>query len=126
MGNGNRQYREGNPGVVDNDVGRMRDLASRIAPHIAAILSLLQTPAPREDDLVPLAEATRVASTSLRVLREAIRANDIPAYGRQRDRSVRRGDLLRWVESRRVVHSAIEDDDLERRMRRLARASGGG
>lgn len=72
--------------------------------------------------LVPLAEAARAAGTSVRVVRDAIRAGDLAAYGRQRDRSVRRGELERWVESRRSKPVAGADDiDIERRVLRLAR-----
>ena len=43
--------------------------------------------------LMPIAEAAVHAGTSERTLREAIRAGTLPAYGRQRDRAIRRGDL---------------------------------
>lgn len=111
--------------------GNLADLAARIAPHLAAILAEL-VPQPRSgSDLLTLVEAARVAGLpcrrdgqpSTRVLRDAIRAGDLPAFGRQRDRTVRRDDLERWVESRRVVHEAIDDRDIERRMRRLASAN---
>jgi hypothetical protein len=72
--------------------------------------------------LVPLRDAARVAASSARVLREAIRAGDLVAYGGQRDRAVRRRDLDAWIESRRVPAAAGPDDaDMERRMRRLAK-----
>jgi hypothetical protein len=73
--------------------------------------------------LVPLPEAARVAGTSKRVVRDAIRAGELPAFGRQRDRSVRRSDLQRWIESRRVrVTEGPDDLDIERRVARIARA----
>jgi hypothetical protein len=72
--------------------------------------------------LLPLADAARVAGTSMRVLRDAIRRGELPAYGRQRDRGVTRADLTRWIESRRVrpVSGPI-DADMERRVTRLSR-----
>ena len=73
--------------------------------------------------LIPLPEAARAAGTSKRVVRDAIRAGELPAFGRQRDRSVRRSDLQRWVESRRVrVIEGPDDLDIERRVAQIARA----
>lgn len=75
------------------------------------------------DPLLPLGEAARVAACrSVRQLREAIAAGDLVAYGGERDRAIRRSDLDRWIESRRVVHAPIEDDDVERRMKRIAKS----
>ena len=75
--------------------------------------------------LMPIAEAAVHAGTSERTLREAIRAGTLPAYGRQRDRAIRRGNLDGWIESRRVRPLAGADDaDIARRMRRLQRQRG--
>ena len=75
--------------------------------------------------LVPLVDAARLAGTSVRVMRDALRAGDLAAYGRQRDRSVRRADLERWIESRRAKPAAGPDDvDIERRVLRLAKRAG--
>jgi hypothetical protein len=73
--------------------------------------------------LVPLRDAARLAATTIRILRDAVRAGELVAYGRERDRAVRRGDLDAWIESRRVP-TAIgpADADIDRRMRRLAQA----
>jgi hypothetical protein len=72
---------------------------------------------------VPVREAARAAGTSARVIRDAIRRRDLPAFGRQRDRVIRRADLDRWIESRRVaVVEGPDDPDIERRMARIARA----
>jgi hypothetical protein len=106
------------------DVRYPDDLAAKIAPHVAAILALLVQQGPTPDELLPLADAARIAGTSVRVLRDAIRAKEVPAFGRQRDRVVRRADLDRWIESRRVVHEAIDDRDIERRMANLAKKAG--
>jgi hypothetical protein len=76
-----------------------------------------------DDTLLPLSEAARLAATSVRVVREAIRFGELPAYGRTRDRSVRRGDLMIWIASRRVVPvPGADDDDIARRVRRLERS----
>ncbi len=96
-----------------------KEIADAIAPHVAAIVAVLAAPQPVSDPLLPLADAAREAATSVRVLRDAVRARELPAFGRERDRSVRRSDLERWIESRRVVHAAIDDDDIERRVRRI-------
>jgi hypothetical protein len=73
-------------------------------------------------ELLTLDAATKVAGVSRRVLREAIGARDLAAFGKQRSRTVRRSDLNAWVESRRVKPTAGPvDDDIERRMVRLSR-----
>jgi hypothetical protein len=74
--------------------------------------------------LIPIRQCARMAATSIRVIRDAIRAGDLTAYGGQRDRAVRADDLARWIESRRVVLAGPADPDIERRMQRLARRRG--
>jgi hypothetical protein len=74
--------------------------------------------------LLPIQECARLAATSVRVVRDAIRAGDLTAYGGQRDRAVRADDLARWIESRRVILSGPADADIERRMQRLGRRRG--
>jgi hypothetical protein len=74
------------------------------------------------DALVPLSEAARIAATSVRVVRDAIRNRQLVAYGRMRDRAVRRTDLDMWIASREVKPShGLDDADIERRIARLAR-----
>ncbi len=74
------------------------------------------------ETLVPVREAARTAGTSPRVLRDAIRQGDLPAFGRQRDRAVRRADLYKWIAARRVpVREGPLDKDIERRMNRIER-----
>jgi hypothetical protein len=74
------------------------------------------------DALVPLAEAAGIAATSVRVVRDAIRSRQLVAYGRMRDRAVRRTDLDKWIASREVKPiRGVDDADIERRMARLAR-----
>lgn len=100
----------------------------RAVPFVQAALSLVDLARPEavgtDDDLLPLAEAARVAATAARVVADAVRAGELPAFGRQRDRAVKRGDLRRWIESRRVTHEGADDVDVERRMRRLAANDG--
>ncbi len=75
------------------------------------------------DDLLPRAQAAKIAKCSDRTLRAAERAGELTAYGKQRSRCYRRSDLLAWIESRRVRPVAgADDDDLARRMARIARA----
>jgi len=77
------------------------------------------------DDLVLLPEAAELAKTSVRVVKDAIRSGELSAFGKQRDRTVRRSDVARWVEARRVrpVVGPI-DADIQRRMRQIARGRG--
>lgn len=76
---------------------------------------------PHANRLLPVAVAARHAATSARVIREAIRAGELPAYGGQRDRSVLVEDLERWITSRRVTLPGPADRDIERRVRRMER-----
>jgi hypothetical protein len=79
-----------------------------------------------DDPMVPLAEAARLAATSVRVVRDAIRNRQLAAFGRKRDRAVRRGDLDAWIASRQVTPiEGVDDADIERRVARLARARPG-
>jgi hypothetical protein len=76
----------------------------------------------RDDALVPLGEAARLAATSIRVVRDAVRNRELAAFGRARDRAVRRADLDAWIASRAVKPvRGIDDADIERRIARLAR-----
>jgi len=76
------------------------------------------------DALVPIHEAARIAATSIRVVRDAVRNGELVAYGRARDRAIRRNDLDAWIASREVKPSrGVEDADIERRMRRLERTA---
>lgn len=101
------------------------ELAAKIAkaaPYLAALLEIFTTgtAAPSPDDLLPETEACRYAACSKRTLSDARKRNEIPSYGRQRDRAYRRADLDKWIESRRVIHEAVDDLDIERRMKRIA------
>lgn len=76
------------------------------------------------DDLLPEREAAELAKCSVRTLRDAARAGELDRYGKQRSRSYRRANLLAWIETRRVRPVAgADDDDIDRRVRRLERAS---
>ncbi|MCL2725785.1 MAG: helix-turn-helix domain-containing protein [Polyangiaceae bacterium] len=76
------------------------------------------------DDLLSIKEAATLAKCSVRTLRDEHRIGNLVMFGKQRSRTVRRADLLVWIESRRVTpKSDIDDLDIERRMKRLARAS---
>lgn len=88
-----------------------------------AVRALADDEANNGADLLPIAEAARIAATSTRVVKESIRSGDLPAFGRQRDRAVRRADLDAWVVARRVKPLAGPDDDeIDRRVDELARA----
>jgi hypothetical protein len=101
--------------------------ALRALADVAASLARLAAAAAEESSLdpsvlVPIGEAARMAATSSRVLRDAVRKGHLVAFGGQRDRSVRREDLDSWIESRRLRPVAGADDaDIDRRVRRLER-----
>jgi hypothetical protein len=74
----------------------------------ATVIVVNMAPTASLDELLPLPDAARVAATSVRVVREAIRSGALPALGRQRDRAVRRRDLESWIESRRSPVARVE------------------
>ena len=75
------------------------------------------------DEQLPEHEAARVAAVSLRKLRDARRAGDLVMYGGQRSRTVRRADLVAWIESRCVRPVEGPDDpDMRARFARHERA----
>jgi hypothetical protein len=83
--------------------------------------AVVDTPTDPEG-MVPIRAAARTAGTSPRVLRDAVRQGELPAFGRQRDRAVRRADLDKWIAARRVpVREGPSDRDIERRMSRIER-----
>ena len=92
-----------------------------IGRAVLALLALLVPPAAAANDLLRIAVAAQIAATSVRVVRDAIRSGDLAAFGRQRDRCVRRSDLDAWIASRASKPVAGPDDrDLDRRILRLA------
>jgi hypothetical protein len=108
-----------------------RDALRALADAADALARLARAAAEEGPDdpatLIPVRKAACIAGTSARVVREAIRCHDLPAFGRQRDRAVRRADLERWIESRRVpTVQGPDDGDIERRVARIARARRGG
>jgi hypothetical protein len=72
-------------------------------------------------ELLPIRDAAREGATSLRVVQDAVRRGDLAAYGGQRDRSIRRSDLERWVTDRRAPVASVERDQMGRVELRLAR-----
>lgn len=104
---------------------KARGIEPTIVQTPGATIIVVAAAAPNADDLLPLPAAAEIAKCSTRTLREAGRAGELTLYGRQRSRTVRRSDLLAWVESRRVRPvEGPDDSDLERRIARLSRAGG--
>jgi hypothetical protein len=96
---------------------------ARMAALLAEFLELLAARDACVDaaELLALDAAADTAKCSMRTIRAAIRGGDLPAYGRQRSRAVRRADLDAWITSRRVRPIAGHDDpEMARRMRRIA------
>src|SRR5690606_14096059 len=97
------------------DVATLARIAAELA-DVAARFAADATDDPAE--LIAVSDAAQIARCSTRALRDAARAGELALYGRQRSRTVRRGDLMAWIESRRapVVRDDVGDRDLERRM----------
>jgi hypothetical protein len=75
-----------------------------------------------DDELLPIERASEIAATTDRVLRAAINAAELPAFGGQRDRSVKRSDLETWIISRKVrIEEGPADDSIARRVRQIER-----
>lgn len=99
----------------------VRDLA-RIAADLASVAARLAEDVRDPDELLPVRDAADEAKCSVRALTAARRKGELPMFGTQRSRTVRRADLATWIESRRVRPVAGADDvDMQRRMARLAR-----
>lgn len=107
--------------AVDAIVRAAEDAGATVVRSPAGVVIVIPTNAPSPDELLPLDRAAAVAATSVRVVRDAIRAGALPAVGRQRDRAVRRRDLDAWVESRRAALVQVSDDQAERVEARLRR-----
>ncbi|AKV01657.1 hypothetical protein AKJ09_08320 [Labilithrix luteola] len=95
-------------------------IASRLASVAANLAESANDADPEE--LIREDDAARIAKRPVRALRDARRAGELKMYGKQRSRTVRRGDLDAWIEASRVKPSAgVDDADIERRMARLQR-----
>lgn len=73
------------------------------------------------DEMLALAGAAALAGVSERTLRDARRCGDLVMFGGQRSRTIRRADLLAWIESRKapiVTDVVADDDDIEARIHR--------
>jgi hypothetical protein len=106
-------------------VAAARAAGATIVEGAGALVFVLPLPSAAEpDELLPLRVAAEVAATSLRVLRDAIHADALPSFGKQRDRSVRRRDLEAWIESRRAPVAQVAEGQEQRVELRLARRSG--
>lgn len=97
-----------------------RAVAAQLLQIAAALLSEDVDP----DEHLSLDEAADIAKLkSIRPLRDAARRGELVLHGRQRSRTIKRSDLMVWLESRRApVERGVEDPDIEARMQRLARA----
>jgi hypothetical protein len=101
---------------VRSVVHELVEITARLAA-LAARLAAEDAP----DDMLGLEEAAKLAKC-LRTLRDARRSGALTMFGGQRDRTVRRADLLRWIESRQAKPSMGPDDlDIDRRARRIER-----
>ena len=104
-------------------VRELAELAARLAA-VAVRLAEGGDGAGLLTEMLTEKEAADEAKVSLRTLRDARRSGALVMYGTQRSRTVRRSDLAAWIESRRVKPSAgVDDADIERRMKRLARGA---
>ena len=98
------------------------DVVVREARESGATITITVSIQPDADDRLTRSEAARIAGTSIGVVSAAIRRGELAAFGGERDRIVRRGDLEAWVESRRYRPSlGPVDGDIERRIRKLER-----
>lgn len=67
-------------------------------------------------------EGARLVGTSVSSVRKAVRQGDLTAYGGQRDRALKRCDLLAWAEGRKAPILTGEDSPaIAARVARLVR-----
>lgn len=97
--------------------------AARGLAELAEALAVWRPPR-EEPEFVSEHEAARIAGISVGTLRQARRTGQLTFYGRKRSMTVKRSDLLAWIETRRapIVRDVIdpEDSDMQDRMDRLA------
>ncbi len=104
---------------------RDRHGATVLAGPVGTMI-MVSAPSSTPDDLVPLAECAAIAKCSVDTIKNARRTGALEMFGGQRDRSARRSNLMTWIESRRVRPVAgADDDDMARRMVRLAKSKSG-
>lgn len=99
-----------------------RQLGATVIEIAGAVHIVLACTTSAGDELVPLEQAAKIAATSKRVIADAVRSGDLRAYGRQRDRAIRRADLDAWIEARAVrVEVGRDDDAIDLRVKRIER-----
>ncbi len=92
----------------------------RVMALAAALAALLAPRTSDSEERLSLREAAVTAATTVRILEDAIRIGALPAYGSQRDRSVKRAELLKWADARRV-NIEMSDAQMDRINRRVER-----
>src|ERR1019366_3764307 len=73
-------------------------------------------------------EALVLTKLSKRQLAGGRSRGELASYGRPRSRTYKRGDLVAWLDSRRMMPSdpiAAQEADIDRRIKRLERERGG-
>jgi hypothetical protein len=75
-----------------------------------------------DDDHLAEHEALALTKKSKRQLADARRSGVLGAYGGQRSRTYKRGELIRWLEERRSKPVTVDDADIDRRVMCLAKA----
>ncbi len=88
----------------------------------ATIIVLPNAASADPDEHLSLDEARSLARLrTSRPLKDAGRRGELPLYGKERSRTVKRSELLAWIERRHVpaVKGPV-DSDIEQRVRRLA------
>lgn len=110
----------------------LKSFASNVGADVLSLASggiLVKYEPPAEadpDEMLTDKAAIKIAAVSLRVFRDAGHRGEFTWFGKERSRTIRRGELERWIASRRVPLKCQgeESADIERRMARLA--DGGG
>ena len=100
------------------DLHALADAAYALA-RLARAFASEPVGAQRDDALIPIAEAARLAATSPRVVRDRdLRRGELAAFGRMRDRAVRHADLAAWIAGRLVkpLHG-VDDADIAKKGR---------
>jgi hypothetical protein len=110
--------------TVDTLLAAARALGAMVVESSGATIIVVPATSDLDPQEHPPLERARALGhfKTTRPIKEAARAGELPMYGRERSRTVTRGEFLTWLESRCVPSVAGPvDKDIEARVRRLGR-----
>lgn len=107
-------------GAINAIVSAAAEVGATIVRSHGSTIIVLPAREPTGDDLLTLAEAASLTKESIRTLKDARRSSALRMFGGQRSRTVRRADLIAWIETKRApIVRGVDDEDMRRRMKAI-------